>query len=75
MATDKKDLWVQWTHDAMLKYTPPDGKIDNDELIDDMSEIAAGYADQMLDEFEERFGGGGGGGRSRKRKKEEPEDD
>lgn len=67
MAIDKKDLWVGWTRDAMSRYVIPDEIEDVDEQIDDMAEVACGYADQMLEEFEERFKSGGrGAGRRRK---------
>lgn len=72
MPADKKELWVGWTRDAMSKYTPPDGKVDTEELVDDMIEVTSGYADGMLDEYEKRFDGGGG--RARRRKPEETED-
>ena len=68
MATvDKKELWVGWTHDAMSRYVMPEEVDDSDDLVDDMAEVATTYADQMLDEYESRFGGAGGG-RQRKRK-------
>jgi hypothetical protein len=74
MPADKKELWVQWTRDAMTKYVMPDKIEDTDELVDDMAEVTVSYADQMLDEYEERFGGGG---RTKRRRKpqEEPEGD
>jgi hypothetical protein len=78
MAADKKDLWVQWTHDAMTKYAMPDKIDDTDELVDDMADVTVKYADQMLDEFEERFGGGGRASprtRQRKKPEDEPEED
>lgn len=76
MAIDKKELWAGWTRDAMSRYVIPDTIDDVDDLIDDMAEVAVGYADQMLDEFEERFGGGSRSGTRRRRKTEpeEPED-
>jgi len=70
--TDKKDLWVQWTHDAMSKYVMPDKIDDTDDLVDDMADVTVKYADQMLDEYEERFGGDGGRAPNRRRRK--PED-
>ena len=45
MAIDKKDLWVGWTRDAMSRYAIPDEIDDVDEQIDDMAEVACGYAD------------------------------
>ena len=70
MATDKKEMWANWTRDATSRYVIPDDIKDVDELIDDMVEVATGYADQMLDEFEERVAEGdfGGGNRSSARR-------
>ena len=71
---DKKALWVGWTHDAMLRYTAPEEDIDDDEdLIDSMVDVAIGYADAMLEEYENRFEGGGK--RRRKKTKPDPEPD
>jgi hypothetical protein len=76
MATnvDKKALWVNWTRDAMSRYVMPEEVEDSDELVDDMASVASTYADQMLDEYENRFGGGGGA-RQRKRKTAKDDDD
>jgi hypothetical protein len=74
-ALDKKELWVQWTHDAVSQYAIPEEVEDSDELIDDMVDVATKYADQMLDEYEARFDGGGGGGRGRNRKRTSKDDD
>jgi hypothetical protein len=71
---DKKALWVGWTHDALIRYSPPDDVEDADELVDDMVEASTKYADAMLEEFEERFSGGA----KRRRKKDpdlDPDDD
>jgi len=74
MAEDsKKDLWVNWTHDAMSRYVMPDDIEDVDELVDDMVTAATKYADAMIEEFEERFSGGK---RQRSRKTDpDPDDD
>jgi hypothetical protein len=72
--TDKKELWVGWTRDAISQYAIPEEVENTDELVDDMRDVATKYADSMLDEFEERFGGGGrsaGGGRRRRGEPEE----
>ena len=70
---DKKDLWVNWTHDAMSRYVMPDDIEDVDELVDDMVTAATKYADAMIEEFEERFSGGK---RQRSRKTDpDPDDD
>ena len=73
MAIEKKDLWVGWTRDAMSRYVIPDEIDDVDEQIDDMAEVASGYADQMLEEFEDRFGSGSGRRGSGRRRKTETE--
>lgn len=67
---DKKqqqEAWVAWTHDAVANYVMPDDIENADDLADDMVEVATAFADMMMDEFEERFGGGEG--RRRKRRK------
>jgi hypothetical protein len=86
MATDRKDLkdlWVQWTRDAMSKYVPPEDAETVDDLVDDMIETASQYASGMLDEYEATFGEDRGGdsrhrrsseGRSRRRTEEKPSD-
>ena len=68
---DQKELWVGWTHDAMSRYSAPDSIDDNDELVDDMVEVATTYADAMLDAFEDTFNKPAG----RKRKKKPVEED
>lgn len=67
----KKELWVGWTHDAMLRYTVPDDVKDDEDLINSMADVATEYADAMLEEYENRFEGGD----KRRRKKAEPDDD
>lgn len=76
---DKKELWVDWTRDALGQYEVPD-QIDNaDDLADDMADLATKYADSMLDEYEARFESRGGADRRRKRGKgrsaPEPDED
>ena len=57
MATDKKELWVGWSHAAVRGYKMPE-EVDNaEELAEDMADVAAGFADAMLEEYEERFDG------------------
>lgn len=76
---EKKELWVDWTHDALGTYTAPDNIDDTDELVDDMVDTAASYADAMLEEYEERFSGGTARRRKSSKKKskldEDPDDD
>lgn len=66
---DKKQMWIDWTHDALSGYSP--GDLDADELADDMAEVATKYADAMTEEFEERFGSGSPRGRRKKTVKED----
>lgn len=68
-----KELWVGWTRDAISRYAIPDDVDSDEELINDMIDIATGYADAMLEECESRFDGGAR--RSRKRKPIDDEDD
>ncbi len=75
MADNKKELWVEWTHQAMSKYAPPEGKIDDEELVDDMVDVTTKYADSMLDAFEERFEGAERTAPRPRRRKEKPEED
>jgi len=70
-----KNLWVQWTRDAIARYVPPEDIDDAEELVDDMIEMSSQYAFGMLDEYEAAFGESGAGsrrrrseGRSRRRK-------
>jgi len=55
MAMSKAEMWVQFALGAVSRYVVPDEVEDADELVDDMSDVAIKFADEMLDEFEERF--------------------
>ena len=73
MADNKQpaaEMWAAWTRDAMRSYDAPDD-ISDDEIVDDMADVATQYADVMMDEFAERFGPDSEvqGGRTRRRKK------
>jgi hypothetical protein len=37
---DKQGAWIDFAHDAMDKYVPPEEVDSNDGLVDDMVEIA-----------------------------------
>ena len=80
MATkvDKQALWVEWTRDAIGRYEAPEDIDDNDDLADDMVEVATKYADSMLDALEKRFEPGSArtvrGGAKRRKPKDEDED-
>lgn len=74
MTPTEKEMWIDWTHDAMSAYSKSDELDDPKEIVTDMISVATDYADGMLDEYEERFGGSGAK-RSRKRKKPKEEDD
>jgi len=72
-----KELWVGWTHDAISVYEEPD---DADDVIDDMVEFAASYADAMLEEFAHRFEDAGarkrrGKSKSRRSRLDDDDDD
>lgn len=68
-APDKKQMWIDWTHDALAGYEQADDVEDIDGVVDDMSELASRYADAMLEEYEERFNEGAP--RRRRKKKED----
>lgn len=70
----KQELWVGWTRDAMARYEMPVEIEDEEDLVDQMIDVATDYADGMLEEYENRFEGGA----RRKRKKKSkvaPDDD
>jgi len=74
MATDnKKELWIQFAHDAQSRYVIPEEVEDQDELVDDMVEVATKYADSMLDEYEGRFEEARGSSRRRGKRKPKSE--
>jgi hypothetical protein len=72
---DKKELWLELASAALDKYEPADDVTDIDSLVDDMIDVSTKYADSMLDEFEERFGGGSGGGDRRRKRKRRTNDE
>lgn len=81
MAIDKKQVWLDFARDAVKQYEIPDSVEDVDELTNDMVDVATGYADLMLEEFEDRvadgvFGGSRSTGEraSRRRRRDEPEE-
>jgi len=63
---DKKEMWVNWTHDATNNYVRPDDLEEDDDGVEDAVEFATRYADAMLEEFEDRFEQTSGGRRRRK---------
>lgn len=69
-----KELWIGFARDAMASYSPIDAP-DNEELVDDMLEVSSDYADAMLDEVNERFGGAKTGGRRRRKTKRKTDED
>lgn len=52
---DPKQLWAEWTRDAISQYEPPED-IPDEDLVDDMVAFTTDYASAMLDAFEEVFG-------------------
>jgi hypothetical protein len=82
-AKDEKtqELWVDWTRDAVASYEAP-ADVDEEDVLDDMVEFAASYADAMLEEFAHRFEAAGARKRRSKRKSkrsrlddDDPDDD
>jgi len=72
---DKKELWIDWTHDALGAYSP-DEEADMEDSVDDAVEFATKFADSMLDEYEKRFESGGASRRKRgKTRRDEVEDE
>jgi len=74
MALDKKELWVDWTHDAMANYPMPEEVGGPEDFANEMADVACNYADEMLEEYERRFEKGGSKGRRRRKKDEEEEE-
>jgi hypothetical protein len=72
---EEKELWVDWTRDAISAYTEPDDIKDADELLNDMVDSATSYADAMLEEYKERFAGGTARRRRKKKPEPDPDDD
>jgi len=81
MATkeERQKMWVGWTRDAMSRFEMPleiEDEDELDDLVDTMADVAAGYADAMLEEYESRFEGGAARrGRKKKKNKGGDEDD
>ena len=73
--SEKEKIWLEFAHDATRRYVMPDAIEDSEDLVDDMAEIATGYADAMLEEFEERFSGGARRTRKKAKKSEEAEEE
>jgi hypothetical protein len=76
---EAKALWAGFTRDALQSYTIPEEVEDDEDLINDMVDLASSYADAMLEEFESRFEGGKKRTKRKKKKKvveeEDPDDD
>ena len=80
---DEKEMWLRLVCAAAESYeVPADFDGDTDDLINDIADVTEGFADEMLDRFEAKFGtiqaggerrppkrerGGGRGGRGRSR--------
>jgi hypothetical protein len=72
---DKKELWIDWTHDAIGAYTRPDDIEAIDDVVDDMVEFSTKFADSMLDEYEALFEKSTSKRRKRKVRDEDEGDD
>ena len=70
---EEKELWLSFTNDAAQMYSRPDN-LEDDDAIEHATEFTSGYADAMLDEYEERFVEGRGRRRRKARKEEEDEE-
>jgi hypothetical protein len=53
---DPRELWVQWTHDAVKNFEPSDEAETMEDVVEEMIDMSADYASGMLDAFEEVFG-------------------
>ena len=77
--TDKGELWVDWTRDAMANFPTPEEVGDGDDAAEDlaieMADVACHYADEMLEEYERRFGKGAGNGKGRRRRKKDDDEE
>ena len=71
---DEKEMWLKLVCAAAESYeVPADFDGDTDDLIDDIADITEGFANEMLDRFEAKFGPfeTAGGGRERRPSKRE----
>ena len=80
MTINKRELWIQFALAGTARYVVPDEVEDADELVDDMTDVATKYADEMLDQFEQRdqdgsFDEEARRPRTRKRKTTKPTED
>lgn len=60
MATNKQqmaDAWAGWAQASIASYVVPDDVDSMKEQIKDMVEVSTRYADKMLKEYVDRFGG------------------
>ncbi len=64
---NEKEMWLKLVCAAAESYeVPGDFDGDSDDLINDIADVTEGFADEMLDRFEEKFGPIEEGGRERK---------
>lgn len=55
---EDKALWIEFAKAAIQSYEIPEDIADLDELVDDIGEMSAMVADEMLDQFNDRFSRG-----------------
>lgn len=85
---NEKEMWLKLVCAGAAGYeVPADFDGDSDDLIDDIADVSEGFANEMLDRFEAKFGSiedGGererpkrkrGGGRGRGKARGEPAED
>jgi len=54
---DEKEIWLRLVCSAAESYeVPADFDGDTDDLINDIADVAEGFADEILDRFEDKFG-------------------
>lgn len=54
---NEKEMWLKLVCAGAAGYeVPADFDGDYDDLINDIADVAEGFADEMLDRFEEKFG-------------------
>lgn len=76
---NEKALWVEFAKVALQSYEIPEDIENLDEMVDDIGNVCGTIADEMLDQFMERYGETTGraprarGGRRTRRSEEDPE--
>lgn len=53
--TEDQELWIGFARAALASFRAPENVEDAHEIVDNMVSIATSAADEMLDEYLERF--------------------